>query len=476
MVAGMVEFAVPSKPEDLLNGESGIHVEEIDTDDALRSFNGVVDNLCDNPSSIAEPENFNVLFALIRGYADIGDNIKSRVFDVLLSGLSCLAVHSDSLAAGTPGSQPASAFLEARNALRAHAFLLKWMASLADRAVSEAGQEVKVPGAKGKGKALAAKPKGRVMETWTWDTHRVKLLQGIRNLLLANLERVWSPVKPEEQFSSLFVSTALAALGNASVSKDKDARSAAIAILLRSAAVMGQRVNVVSGVMNLLHNHEHMPGPAVELVVAAAQQGERDVVVEMMNEFGRVPMNELARDTAAARNFAGFLSELSEIMPGLVLSNMSVVNPHLQLGESYVMRNAVLHAIGHTLIELSRMIQRERTDTALKTREALLQIMRERVNDVNAFTRSKVLQVWAVLCEKDAIPKKTQPAVVLLATVRLEDKSGQVRKTAPHTTMCPYTTICVLILLYTGAQERDPAPAGAGAEEPVCAHAAPLHL
>jgi hypothetical protein len=135
-------------------------------------------------------------------------------------------------------------------------------------------------------------------------------------------------------------------------------------------------------------------------------------------------------------------------MPGLVLSNMSVVNPHLQLGESYVMRNAVLHAIGHTLIELSRMIQRERTDTALKTREALLQIMRERVNDVNAFTRSKVLQVWAVLCEKDAIPKKTQPAVVLLATVRLEDKSGQVRKSAPHTTMCPHTTIYVSSYYY----------------------------
>lgn len=93
-----------------------------------------------------------------------------------------------------------------------------------------------------------------------------------------------------------------------------------------------------------------------------------------MREFGCVPMNELARDAAAARNFAGFLGELSEIMPGMVLSNMSVVNPHLQLGESYVMRNAVLHAIGQTLIELSRMIQRERTDTALKTREALLQV------------------------------------------------------------------------------------------------------
>jgi hypothetical protein len=45
---------------------------------------------------------------------------------------------------------------------------------------------------------------------------------------------------------------------------------------------------------------------------------------------------------------------------------------------------------------------------------------------VNAFTRSKVLQVWAFLCERDAIPTKAQPAVVQLATARLEDKSGQV--------------------------------------------------
>ena len=46
--------------------------------------------------------------------------------------------------------------------------------------------------------------------------------------------------------------------------------------------------------------------------------------------------------------------------------------------------------------------------------------------DVNAFTRSKVLQVWSHLCDKDAIPKKAQPAVVQLATARLEDKSAQV--------------------------------------------------
>ena len=60
------------------------------------------------------------------------------------------------------------------------------------------------------------------------------------------------------------------------------------------------------------------------------------------------------------------------------------------------------------------------------TEPLLRQILRERAHDVNAFTRSKVLQVWAFLCDKDAIPTKAQPAVVQLATARLEDKSGQV--------------------------------------------------
>ena len=137
MAPGGGEFAVPARPDELVG------VDEVDTDVALRSFNGVVDSLCDSPTSIAEPDNLGVLCALIRGYADVGDNIKSRVFDVLLSGLSCLAVHSDSLAAAPPDSHPASEFREVRNALRIHAFLLKWMASLAERAASEAGQEVK---------------------------------------------------------------------------------------------------------------------------------------------------------------------------------------------------------------------------------------------------------------------------------------------------------------------------------------------
>jgi len=44
-------------------------------------------------------------------------------------------------------------------------------------------------------------------------------------------------------------------------------------------------------------------------------------------------------------------------------------------------------------VELGAMVRRERSETALKARESLFEIMRARVLDVNAFTRSKVLQV-----------------------------------------------------------------------------------
>ena len=41
------------------------------------------------------------------------------------------------------------------------------------------------------------------------------------------------------------------------------------------------------------------------------------------------------------------------------------------------------------------------------------------------------VQVWALLSDKDAIPKKMQPAVVQIAAVRLEDKSAQARAPPP---------------------------------------------
>ena len=186
---------------------------------------------------------------------------------------------------------------------------------------------------------------------------------------------LWSPCPPEEAATSLFVQAAFAALANSSAAKDKDLRCAAIRTIVRAVKTFNQRVNTVTAAMGLLHQHEHSSGPMAELVATAWEAQEVSLVADMLREIGRIPMAELARDTGAARNIAAFLTELAELAPAVILMHMSVLNPHLQQGESYMMRNAIIHAIGFTLVELVSIIRKERSETAVKTRESLLQVI-----------------------------------------------------------------------------------------------------
>jgi hypothetical protein len=87
----------------------------------------------------------DLVYVVVRNYSELNDSVKFRVFDVLVSGLSCLAVHIERI---LPEScdDPENAFERkiARNALKVHLFLLKWFMALADKEAVEAPAEPKV--------------------------------------------------------------------------------------------------------------------------------------------------------------------------------------------------------------------------------------------------------------------------------------------------------------------------------------------
>jgi hypothetical protein len=75
----------------------------------------------------------------------LNDSIKFRVFDVLVSGLSCLAVHIERiLSESCEDSEGAFERRIARSALKVHLFLLKWFMTLADKDAVDAPGEAKV--------------------------------------------------------------------------------------------------------------------------------------------------------------------------------------------------------------------------------------------------------------------------------------------------------------------------------------------
>jgi condensin complex subunit 1 len=74
--------------------------------------------------------------------------------------------------------------------------------------------------------------------------------------------------------------------------------------------------------------------------------------------------------------------------------------------------------------------QASNDEAVVNTRDSLLSILEERVHDVHAFTRSKVLQTWQSLVEAKAVPLAFLPSVTKSAVSRLDDKSANVRRNA----------------------------------------------
>ncbi|KAK4404787.1 Condensin complex subunit [Sesamum angolense] len=108
-----------------------------------------------------------------------------------------------------------------------------------------------------------------------------------------------------------------------------------------------------------------------------------------------------------------------------------VLVPHFG-GESYKIRNALVGVLGKLIAKAFNDVEGEVSSksTRLRTKQAMLEILLERCRDVSAYTRSRVLQVWAELCEEHSLSIGLWNEVAAVASGRLEDKSAIVRKSA----------------------------------------------
>jgi condensin complex subunit 1 len=69
-------------------------------------------------------------------------------------------------------------------------------------------------------------------------------------------------------------------------------------------------------------------------------------------------------------------------------------------------------------------------DSLIHLRDELLDILMERVRDINSFTRAAALRVWSTLLENEAIPVNRIGSVAEVGVDRLYDKTAVVRKGA----------------------------------------------
>lgn len=281
------------------------------------------------------------------------------------------------------------------------------------------------------GAAAAAEGEADAKKRRAWDkAGREAVLETARALLDAADAHAsaWAPAD-RGQFAGVLLRMVLALVESAPAAKDRAARPALARVLAGVlAADPAQVLPATAGIIHLLNRFEHVAVPIADMVqrVVSECPAREKFAADLVQEIARLDAGHLARDTASAKACAACIGELAERLPKVVLNSIAQLLGLLD-GESYTMRNGILHAIG-------RLICAYREDPAqAATRDSLFDILLERaLRDVNAFTRSKALQTWVYLAEERAIPYRMFYVVAEVASSRLDDRTAAVRRSAAH--------------------------------------------
>ncbi|XP_076315224.1 condensin complex subunit 1-like isoform X2 [Tachypleus tridentatus] len=270
--------------------------------------------------------------------------------------------------------------------------------------------------------------KKRTNQGWDWEVEKEKCLQTLFHLYELPLQRLWDPPVVEEEFVNLVTGCCYKLFENPLIARSKTTKDIIFHLLGISLKKHGHGLACSLKIIQLLQHFEHLASSFAQAIeVFVNSYGVKNILNEIIREIGRMDMNDLARDTSGTRALSQFLVEVVVKVPSVVLPSISLLLAYLD-GEAYTMRNCVLNILGEIIL---KVLSRDDLESKSKDlRDQLLDKLEDHIYDVNAFVRSKVLQIWNQLCTEKAVPLPRQDNLLDLIIGRLHDKASSVRKYA----------------------------------------------
>ncbi|XP_031954600.1 condensin complex subunit 1 isoform X1 [Corvus moneduloides] len=422
-MAAVPDFHLPLAPADLLRdgGPGRYMVQEVlstgELPPALAAFRAAFRAR----GALAVLQHFDCVYSVLHHFRTVGTAVKEDTLELMMHVVSH---HSNELPAILSDSGLSHADRAAHlNALKMNCYLLTGLMNAFEMETCKNSCLEADPGRKNR-KNLA-KTSGSL-----WEEEREPLLRLLTQLLQLDLRQLWGRLAMEEEFVSLMTGNCYRILENPSIGlqRYRVTREAVTHLLAAALVHCDHMFSATLKITQMLQHFEHVaPVFAQAVSLWAKEYGLKSMVGELLREIGQKCPQDLAREASGVKGYATFISELAEQIPALVLSNMSVLLPHLD-GESYTMRNAILTAMAEVLVQVLEGDQLE--EAARATRDKFLDMLQAHVCDIHSFVRSRVLQLFTRIVQHKALPLTQFQSVVSLAVGRLKDKSVIVVKNA----------------------------------------------
>uniref|UniRef100_A0A3B3C1M4 Condensin complex subunit 1 n=1 Tax=Oryzias melastigma TaxID=30732 RepID=A0A3B3C1M4_ORYME len=337
-------------------------------------------------------EHFDTGYSVLQHFNSVELAVKEDTLELLIKVVSGLAVSLPTLLAST--SITAAERKDNLNAVKMSVFLLCKLSE----SLESASCRQSIVTAPGKG---SKKSKSSIEGLLQWDSEREGVLQTLIQLLQLDIRSLWSLSLVEEEFISCVTCCCYKLLENPTIShvKSKPTRDCIIHLL----GLLIKKYNHLLGasvkVIQLLQHFEQLPSVFAQAVsVWSVEYGVRAIIGEVIREIGQKSSEELAREGSGVKAFSTFLSELSALVPELMIPNISVLITHLE-GESNTMRVAVCEVLGEILM---RVLSGDGLDDTSKAdRDRFFDILQEHLHDTHSHVRTRVLQVYTRIVNSD---------------------------------------------------------------------------
>eukprot|EP00250_Pteridium_aquilinum_P008672 c18119_g1_i1 orf=229-4548(+) len=424
----------PEDDEQRLFAQKVIDIDALQPDEVEQLVKGLAFDLADKEVLCVEEQDvFDQIYSLVRGFSSLEPAMRGNLIESLSSNFSVLLPNITSLLKSAQDSSSDASSLGShinshRNAFRIYSYFIQ---SIAFAEEAGADTEKDKPVARGSGKAKQTRKK-HLPRPWDWESQRTRIIRLLASALEEDLKQLFGAAQPEETLLAYLAKGAFSLLADPAIVKDKDAMDAIYSLIGSCSTKYHYITQSTAAILHLLHKHEHLPVYLAEAVASAEKKyHDGSLAVALIREVGRLNPKDYARDGVGADNIGKFLVELADRLPKLVTTNVGVLMPHFG-GESYKIRSALISVFGKLVSKASKEIDvNGASETSrLRSKQAMIDVMMERSRDMSAYTRSRVLQTWAELCEEHAVSIGLWNQVADMAAGRLEDKAAIVRKSA----------------------------------------------
>lgn len=262
-----------------------------------------------------------------------------------------------------------------------------------------------------------------------WTHIKCTALEAMKSLLNSGLlNRAYQTYSDLEQASGVIVKILHGLIENQENVKNAQVR----ALCLTDLALCGTKLNYRNGlktvIMQDLNYLEFLGDFDAELLATmASPQYFQDATLldEILHRLGQLRFT--GDESSAAKIVGVFLLKLTQLDPKNVLRNIAELADFIS-SDVPSLRMVMLDVLGGLVRHLHR--QEERTDQIKAQTRSFVSAIEERLRDVSAFVRGKVLQVLSELIAANALPVVYRATLVSLVVGRVMDKSSIVRRRA----------------------------------------------